>query len=129
MVTGVVTANIDSTTYSDEVVEIADFGRRRKTGGHSRVTGHGDAEAVLLGLLGGAVGVALGAASPAVYAYTKGWATVIPTEAWAGGFAASLMIGAVAGLMPARRKGLSPRLERRRARATCTWRLISTTSP
>jgi putative ABC transport system permease protein len=60
-------------------------------------------EAVLLGLLGGAVGVALGVVSTAVYAYTKGWATVIPTEAWAGGFAASLMIGAVAGLMPALR--------------------------
>jgi putative ABC transport system permease protein len=66
-------------------------------------------EAVLLGLLGGAVGVALGAASTAVYAYTKGWAIVIPTEAWAGGFAASLIIGAVAGLMPALRAArLSP---------------------
>ena len=60
-------------------------------------------EAVLLGLLGGAVGVAIGVVSTAVYAYTKGWATVIPTEAWAGGFAASLVIGAVAGLMPALR--------------------------
>jgi hypothetical protein len=59
--------------------------------------------------LGGAVGVALGAASTAVYAYTKGWATVIPTEAWASGFAASVIIGAVAGLMPALRAArLSP---------------------
>jgi putative ABC transport system permease protein len=58
-------------------------------------------EALLLGLLGGAVGVALGAASTAVYAHTRGWATVIPTEAWAGGIAASLIIGAVAGLIPA----------------------------
>jgi putative ABC transport system permease protein len=66
-------------------------------------------EAVLLGLLGGAVGVALGAASTAVYAYTEGWVTVIPTEAWAGGFAASVIIGAVAGLMPALRAArLSP---------------------
>ena len=58
-------------------------------------------EAVLLGLLGGVVGVALGVVSTAVYAYTKGWATVVPPEAWLGGFAASLIIGAVAGLMPA----------------------------
>ncbi len=40
-------------------------------------------EAVLLGLLGGAVGVVLGIASTAVYAHTKSWATVVPTEAWA----------------------------------------------
>ena len=67
------------------------------------------AEAVLLGLLGGTVGVALGAASTVVYAHTKHWATVIPTEAWTGGLAASLIIGAVAGLIPALRAArLSP---------------------
>ncbi len=66
-------------------------------------------EAILLGLLGGVVGVALGAAATAVYAHTKHWATIIPTEAWAGGIAASLMIGAVAGLIPAVRAArLSP---------------------
>jgi putative ABC transport system permease protein len=66
-------------------------------------------EAILLGLLGGPPGVALGAASTAVYAHTKHWATIIPTEAWAGGLAASLIIGAVAGLIPALRAArLSP---------------------
>ncbi len=58
-------------------------------------------EAIFLGLLGGVVGVALGVASTFAYAHTKGWATVVPPEAWLGGFAASLIIGAVAGLMPA----------------------------
>jgi putative ABC transport system permease protein len=66
-------------------------------------------EAILLGLLGGAVGVALGAEATAVYAHTKHWTPVIPTEAWAGGIAASLIIGAVAGLIPALRAArLSP---------------------
>jgi putative ABC transport system permease protein len=66
-------------------------------------------EAILLGLVGGAVGVALGAASTAVYAHVKHWATVIPTEAWAGGIAASVAIGALAGLIPAIRAArLSP---------------------
>jgi putative ABC transport system permease protein len=66
-------------------------------------------EAILLGLLGGAVGVALGTAATAVYAHIKHWATIVPTEAWAGGIAASLLIGAVAGLIPALRAArLSP---------------------
>ena len=66
-------------------------------------------EAILLGLLGGAVGVALGAASTAIYAHTKHWATIIPTEAWTSGLAASLIIGAAAGLIPALRAArLSP---------------------
>ena len=66
-------------------------------------------EAILLGLLGGTVGVALGTAATAVYAHVKHWATIVPTEAWAGGIAASLIIGAVAGLIPALRAArLSP---------------------
>ena len=60
-------------------------------------------EAILLALAGGAVGVGLGALATAVYATTKGWAIVIPASAWAGGFAAAMLIGAVAGLLPAMR--------------------------
>jgi putative ABC transport system permease protein len=66
-------------------------------------------EAALLGLLGGAMGVFLGIAVTAVYAHVKGWAIVLPAQAWIGGFAAALMIGAVAGLLPAVRAArLSP---------------------
>jgi putative ABC transport system permease protein len=58
-------------------------------------------EAMLLALLGGAVGVGLGTASTAIYAHAKHWETVIPALAWAGGLAAALAIGTLAGLLPA----------------------------
>ena len=66
-------------------------------------------EAILLALLGGAVGVTLGVLATAIYAHTKHWTTVIPTLAWAGGLAAAIAIGAIAGLLPAIRAArLSP---------------------
>jgi putative ABC transport system permease protein len=66
-------------------------------------------EAVLLAVLGGAVGVGAGVLATAVYASTKGWAVVVPVVAWAGGFGAAVLIGAVAGLLPALRAArLSP---------------------
>jgi putative ABC transport system permease protein len=88
----------------------SEIGLRRALGAtRGQIRGQFLSEAILLGLLGGAVGVALGAASTAVYAHTKHWATVIPAEAWAGGIAASLIVGAVAGLVPALRAArLSP---------------------
>jgi putative ABC transport system permease protein len=62
------------------------------------------AEAVLLSLLGGAVGVAVGALATAIYASTQpGWLPDVPLVAWAGGFGAALLIGAIAGLVPALR--------------------------
>jgi len=60
-------------------------------------------EAILLAVLGGAAGVAAGAAATTIYATTRHWAIVIPAAAWAGGIAAALAIGAVAGLLPALR--------------------------
>jgi putative ABC transport system permease protein len=66
-------------------------------------------EAILLALGGGAAGVATGSLATVVYAHTKHWAVAIPTEAWAGGLAAAILIGAVAGLLPAIRAArLSP---------------------
>jgi putative ABC transport system permease protein len=67
------------------------------------------AEAILLALAGGTAGDIAGAAATAVYAHAKGWAVVIPIEAWAGGLGAALLIGALAGLLPAIRAArLSP---------------------
>jgi len=66
-------------------------------------------EAILLALAGGAAGVTLGATATTIYAHTKHWATVIPPDAWAGGLAAAVLIGALAGLLPAVRAArLSP---------------------
>jgi hypothetical protein len=39
-------------------------------------------EAIMLSLVGGTVGIILGAISTGVYAHTRGWQIVIPTEAW-----------------------------------------------
>jgi putative ABC transport system permease protein len=88
----------------------SEIGLRRALGAtKSHIRSQFLSEAVLLGVLGGAMGVALGAASTAVYADAKHWAVVIPTEAWAGGIAASLVVGALAGFLPAVRAArLSP---------------------
>src|ERR1022692_872926 len=82
----------------------SEIGLRRALGatkGHIRIQFL--SEAILLAVLGGAVGVGLGVLSTAVYATTKHWAIVVPALAWAGGFGAALIIGAVAGLLPALR--------------------------
>ena len=67
------------------------------------------AEAMTLSLIGGVAGTITGALATAIYARDKGWATVIPADAWGGGLAAAVLIGALAGLLPAIRAArLSP---------------------
>ena len=65
-------------------------------------------ESILLAVIGGVVGVLAGAAATAVYASSKSWTVVIPIEAWSGGIAAAILIGAFAGLMPAVRASRMP---------------------
>ena len=66
-------------------------------------------ESLLLAFAGGVLGVLIGAAAAAGYASTQGWDSVIPAYGLAGGIAAALAIGAVAGLYPAARAArLSP---------------------
>jgi putative ABC transport system permease protein len=80
----------------------SEIGLRRALGatkGHIRIQFL--SEAMLLALIGGASGDALGILCTAIYAGTKGWAVVIPLPAWTGGLAAALLIGAIAGWMPA----------------------------
>jgi putative ABC transport system permease protein len=88
----------------------SEIGLRRALGatkGHIRVQFL--SEAIFLAAIGGIVGVTAGIAATAIYATHKGWAVVIPPEAWAGGICAALVIGAFAGLLPAiRASRLSP---------------------
>ena len=56
-----------------------------------------------------AAGVIAGIAATAAYARSHAETVVIPPEAWAGGLAAGILIGALAGLLPAIRAArLSP---------------------
>ena len=60
-------------------------------------------EAIVLAVLGGAVGVAAGTLSTAIYATSKHELIVIPPLAWAGSIGATILIGTIAGLWPALR--------------------------
>jgi putative ABC transport system permease protein len=88
----------------------SEIGLRRALGATRRqIRGQFLAEAVLLTLIGGAAGVAAGVLSTVIYARSKQWQVVVPVEAWAGGIAAAVLIGAIAGLVPALRAArLSP---------------------
>jgi putative ABC transport system permease protein len=88
----------------------SEVGLRRALGATRRHVGAQFAtESLLLAAAGGAVGVALGALVTLGYAESRGWTTVVPPLALAGGLAAAVLIGAVAGVYPALRAArLSP---------------------
>ncbi|TDE22903.1 ABC transporter permease [Actinomadura sp. 6K520] len=66
------------------------------------------AESLLLSAFGGAAGTAAGAAVTAGFALWKGWPPVVPAWALGGALAATLAIGAAAGLYPAMRAARLP---------------------
>jgi putative ABC transport system permease protein len=82
----------------------SEIGLRRALGATRRhVSVQFLSEALLLSAAGGLGGVVLGAAVTAVYDVARGWEIVVPVAGLAGGIAAALAIGAVAGLYPATR--------------------------
>ncbi|MGH3738718.1 MAG: ABC transporter permease [Micromonosporaceae bacterium] len=58
-------------------------------------------ESLLLSAIGGVSGVVIGIAVTALYAATQSWPAVVPAWATGGAVAATLVIGAIAGLYPA----------------------------
>ncbi|MEE2039848.1 ABC transporter permease [Nocardiopsis sp. CT-R113] len=60
-------------------------------------------EAMVLSALGGVAGAGLGSLATLAYALLRGWPVVVPWWAGAGAMAATVVIGAVAGLVPALR--------------------------
>jgi putative ABC transport system permease protein len=90
----------------------AEIGLRRSLGAtRGQVRLQFVAEALLLSAIGGVSGVLLGIAVTGGYAATRDWPTVVPAWAMLGGVAATLVIGAVAGLYPAIRAARLPPTE------------------
>lgn len=90
----------------------AEIGLRRSLGAtRGQIRTQFLAESLLLSALGGVGGVALGAVVTTVYAASRGWPAVVPLWATGGGLAATLVIGAIAGLYPAIRASRLPPTE------------------
>ncbi len=101
LVGGVGIANTMVVTVLERRGEI---GLRRALGARpGQIAGQFVAEAIVLSLLGGLAGIALGCAAAAVLAGVTGQPFVVPPDTLAVGLALSVVVGGVAGLQPATR--------------------------
>lgn len=81
-----------------------EIGLRRALGATGRqVLGQFLTESVVLSLAGGAVGLALGSVVVAGWAAAQGWPVTIPLWSLAAGLGSTVLVGVLAGLIPASR--------------------------
>jgi putative ABC transport system permease protein len=87
-----------------------EIGLRRSLGAtRGQIRAQFFAESLVLSAIGGVGGTALGVCVTWAYAAIRDWPAVVPAWASAGGIAATLLVGAAAGLYPAvRASRLSP---------------------
>ena len=82
----------------------SEIGLRRALGAkRMHIAGQFVTESIMLSLLGGIAGVALGAVVTQLYASRQGWLVDIPVAALTAGVGVALAVGALAGLYPAAR--------------------------
>ena len=99
-VAGVGIANVMLMSVLERRIEI---GLRRALGATRRhIAGQFLVEALLLAGLGGVTGAVLGAGFAAIFARAQGWPLVLPVAGIAAAMGAALLIGAIAGIYPAR---------------------------
>ncbi|GII00540.1 ABC transporter permease [Planobispora takensis] len=89
-----------------------EIGLRRSLGAtRGQIRGQFLTESLLMSAMGGTAGAALGAAITVGYAAVRDLPAVVPAWALAGGLAATLLVGTVAGIYPAARAArMSPTL-------------------
>jgi putative ABC transport system permease protein len=95
---------ITSVTMLSVVERTGEIGLRRAVGATARqIAGQFVAESVVIGLLGGLIGAAVGVFGVVAISAARGWAPVVDPWVALGGIGVGAVLGLLAGGLPARR--------------------------